>query len=63
MKEVALGRISGQFPSPPIPQLVFSLLDLVPKKEPGKFRMLNHLSCPRGGSVNDGNVPQDSTVN
>lgn len=31
-----------------------SPLGLVPKKEPGKFRLIHHLSYPKGASINDG---------
>ncbi|KAM9323990.1 LOW QUALITY PROTEIN: uncharacterized protein PAF06_020242 [Gastrophryne carolinensis] len=34
--------------------LVVSPLGVVPKKERGKFRLIHHLSFPRGRSVNDG---------
>eukprot|EP00079_Xenopus_tropicalis_P012677 XP_002939985.2 PREDICTED: uncharacterized protein LOC100487960 isoform X1 [Xenopus tropicalis] len=52
-KEVKLGRMAGPFIEPPIPDLRVSPLGLVPKKEPGKYRMIHHLSHPKGGSVND----------
>lgn len=34
-----------------------SLLRVVPKKDPGKFRLILHLSYPKGASVNDGIDP------
>lgn len=52
-KEVALGRMGGPFPAAPFDDLVVSPLGVVPKKEPGKFRLIHHLSFPKGGSVND----------
>ena len=53
-KEVELGRYIGPFKSPPIPNLQCSPLGLVPKKgNPGKLRLIMHLSYPRGDSVND----------
>lgn len=52
-KEVALGRMSGPFPVAPVADLVVSPLGVVPKKEPNKFRLIHHLSFPKGGSVND----------
>ncbi|KAM4013494.1 LOW QUALITY PROTEIN: uncharacterized protein ACNLHF_003571 [Anomaloglossus baeobatrachus] len=52
-KEVALGRMAGPFRALPF-HLVVSPLGVVPKKEPGKFRLIHHLSYPRGRSVNDG---------
>lgn len=52
-KEVELGRMAGPFASSPLDNLVVSLLGVVPKKEPNKFRLIHHLSYPRGGSVNE----------
>ncbi|KAM8945815.1 uncharacterized protein RCH25_049154 [Pelodytes ibericus] len=46
--------MEGPFPSSPIPGLLVSPLGVVPKKEQGKFRLIHHLSFPRGRSVNDG---------
>ena len=37
-------------------------LGLVPKKTPGEFRLIHHLSFPRGLSVNDGIPEEHSTV-
>lgn len=34
-----------------------SPLGLVPKKDPGQFRLIHHLSYPEGCSVNDGIDP------
>ncbi|XP_053098810.1 uncharacterized protein LOC128322103 isoform X1 [Hemicordylus capensis] len=53
-KEVATGRVMGPFASPPFPGLRVSPLGVVPKKVPGEFRLIHHLSHPRGSSVNDG---------
>lgn len=53
-KELLLGRISGPYCSPPLKNFVVSPLGLVPKKNPGKFRIIHHLSYPEGSSVNDG---------
>ena len=39
-----------------------SPLGLVPKKSPGEFRLIHHLSFPRGYSVNDGIGPEDTSV-
>ncbi|KAE8597129.1 hypothetical protein XENTR_v10016363 [Xenopus tropicalis] len=52
--EVAMGRMAGPFPSLPFPNLRISPLGVVPKKEPGKFRLIHYLSHPKGNSVNDG---------
>lgn len=52
-KELALGRISGPFTQPPFSNLSVSPLGLVPKKDPGKFRLIHNLSYPKGQSIND----------
>lgn len=52
-KEVAMGRMAGPFSSAPLADLVVSPLGVVLKKEPNKFRLIHHLSFPKGGSVND----------
>ncbi|XP_031760883.1 uncharacterized protein LOC116412005 [Xenopus tropicalis] len=46
--------MAGPFASLPFPNLRVSPLGVVPKKEPGKFRLIHHLSHPKGKSVNDG---------
>ncbi len=53
-KEVSLGSIAGPFTSRPIDNLIISPIGLVPKSEPGKFRLIQHLSFPEGESINDG---------
>ena len=53
-KELAAGRIAGPFGVPPFPDFMISPLGLVPKKTPSEFRLIHHLSFPRGSSVNDG---------
>ena len=53
-KEISLGRIVGPFPSRPLQRLIVSPVGLVPKSEPGSFRLIQHLSFPAGSSVNDG---------
>ena len=57
-KEASLGRISGPYSYPPLDNMVFSPLGLQPKKIPGEFRVIHHLSYPRGRSINDG-IPKD----
>lgn len=49
--------ILGPFPVPSVPNLKVSPLGVVPKKTPGEFRLIHHLSHPKGGSVNDG-IPE-----
>jgi len=53
-KEVALGRVAGPFPEPPLHNLIVSPIGLTPKKQPGEFRLIFDLSYPAGSSVNDG---------
>ena len=53
-KESQFGRIAGPFPEPPFQEMVFSPLGLQPKKIPGQFRVIHHLSHPKGFLVNDG---------
>ena len=57
-KEIHAGRIIGPFDQPPLDNLRVSPLGVIPKKQPGEFRMIHHLSFPQGGSVNDF-IPQE----
>ena len=53
-KELALGRILGPYDfQPTCLRYRISPLGVVPKKSPGEFRMIHHLSYPEGSSVND----------
>ena len=61
-KELAAGRLASPFDSPPISPFIVSPLGVVPKKSPGKFRLIHHLSFPKGASVNDGISHENSTV-
>lgn len=61
-KEVSLGRMIGPFDSPPFTNFRISPLGVVPKKEVGKFRLIHHLSHPKGSSVNDGISKEDASV-
>lgn len=61
-KEVSLGRMFGPFVDPPFQNFRVSPLGVVPKKEVGKFRLIHHLSHPKGSSVNDGISKEDATV-
>ncbi|KAM4622292.1 uncharacterized protein O3C94_020114 [Discoglossus pictus] len=54
--------MAGPFDEIPIKNLRISPLGLVPKKEPGSFRLIHHLSYPRGLSVNDGIDKELSSV-
>lgn len=60
--EVSAGRIAGPFTVPPFIDFHVSPIGLCPKKEPGKFRMIHHLSHPKGQSVNDFIPPDYSSV-
>lgn len=46
------GRILGPFASPPHSLFISSPLGVIPKKEPGSFRVIHNLSFPKGCSVN-----------
>lgn len=43
----------GPFPCAPMPELLVSPTGVVPKTDPGQFRLIQHLSWPEGSSVND----------
>jgi len=45
--------IVGPFSRPPFDNFISSPLGIVPKKTPGEFRLIHHLSYPDGSSVND----------
>ena len=53
LKELAAGRIVGPLDEPPFEPFRVSPLGIVPKKSPGEFRLIHHLSYPDGFSVND----------
>ena len=53
-KELDACRLAGPFSSPPFPVFRVSPLGLVPKKVEGEFRLIHHLSFPKGSSLNDG---------
>ena len=63
-KEIQAGRIAGPFSDAPFQVFHVSPLGVVPKKNPGEFRLIHHLSYPKGHhiSVNDGISVEDSTV-
>lgn len=52
-KELREGHVIGPFISPLVPKLQVSPLGIVPKKAPGEFCLIHHLSYPQGQSVND----------
>ena len=53
-KELIAHRLAGPFSSPPFSMFRISPLGLVPKKTEGEFRLIHHLSYPKGSSLNDG---------
>ena len=61
-KELAAQRLAGPFQSPPLSPFWISPLGVVPKKVPGEFRLIHHLSFPKGSSVNDGIPPEHTSV-
>ena len=61
-KELLSGRLSGPFDISPYSDPVFSPLGLVPKKMPGEYRVIHHLSYPPGTSINDGIPRSEATV-
>ena len=61
-KEWYAGRIVGPFSRPPFYNFISSPLGVVPKKTPGEFRIIHHLSYPDGSSMNDFIPEQFSSV-
>ena len=61
-KELDAHRLAGPFSSPPFPVFRISPLGLVPKKVEGEFRLIHHLSYPRGSSLNEGISSDYTTV-
>ena len=60
--ELEKGRISGPYKKPPLENMIFSPLGLVPKKTPNEFRLIHDLSFPKGESVNSHIDKASSTV-
>ena len=61
-KECDAGRIVGPFTALPFPNFRCSPLGIVPKKDPSEFRLIHHLSYPKGSSVNHFTPDYCSTV-
>ena len=59
-QELAAERIAGPFTSPPFQAFCVSPLGLIPKKTP--FRLIHHLSFPKGLSINDGILSEETHV-
>ena len=62
LKELAAHRLAGPFVQPPFSPFRISPLGVVPKKVPGEYRLIHHLSYPSGDSINDGISQQNSSV-
>ena len=57
-KELTAGIIVAPFDVPPFDPFRVFPLGIIPKKFPGEFRLIHHLSYPAGSSVNDG-IPKE----
>lgn len=57
-QELKHQRIAGPFCKPPFPNIQISPLGLVPKKSPGEFRLIHHLSFPEKASINH-HIPKE----
>ena len=53
-QKLRLWRTAGPFGTPPFETFVTSPLGVIPKKDSGAYRMIQHLSHPPGVSINDG---------
>jgi hypothetical protein len=61
-EELSKGRIAGPFINPPFTDFQTSPIGLVPKKEPGSFRLIHDLSFPHQDSINSEIPSQYSSV-
>ena len=61
-KELLAQRVAGPFSHPPLPNFRVSPTGVVPKKTPGEFRCIQHLSYTNGASINDGIPVEHSSV-
>ena len=62
LTEHSLGRVTGPFVSPLFPNLHVSWFGVIPKSQPGKWRLILDLSHPPGLGVNDGIDPEEYAV-
>ena len=53
-EESKAGKLLGPLPRSSFPLVHVSLVGVIPKSTPGKWRIIVDLSSPQGGSVNDG---------
>jgi len=56
--ELETGKIAGPFKTAPFHNLFLSPIYAVPKKTPGKYRIIHDLSHPIGSAVNEG-IPRE----
>ena len=61
-EEISLGRVAGPFDVIPLQNLIVSPIGLVPKSNPGEYRLIFDLSYPQGESINSGISREDSAV-
>ena len=61
-KELIEGRLAGPFDHSPFQDFVVSPIGLQPKKVENEFRLIHHLSHPKGSSINDGISEEYSKV-
>jgi len=62
MKEIEAGRVVGPFKAAPFPNFRTSPIGILPKNASNEFRLIHHLSYPRGSSVNDSIPDECSSV-
>ena len=60
--ERGFSRVACPFLSPPFHNIILSPLAIVPKRDPGEFRLLHDLSFPKHNSVNSHIPPVFTTV-
>ena len=53
-KEREAGRLLGPFKPSAFPEVHVNPFGVIPKSEPGKWRLIVDMSSPEGGSVNEG---------
>ena len=61
-KEKVKHRIAGPFVSDPFPNMVYSPLGLVPKREQWEFRLIHDLSFPKTNTVYSHTLPEFTAV-
>ena len=52
-KELSEGTIAGPFSQPPFENTHLNRFGVIPKSQPGEWRLITDLSFPKGRSVND----------